>query len=188
MGHGKLGRVLLILVWMVSGYACAKKTVPAGQGFGPGSEMGGTGRGTGGGPLGLDEARWRELGLNSPEERREFMQRAESFENADVYFDFDSYVLSPPAKKVLDDKSEFLKRYAKVRVTIEGHSDERGTNEYNLALGEKRANSAHQYLVNSGVGQQGMNVVSYGEERPLAAGHDETSWAKNRRAHFTLNY
>jgi peptidoglycan-associated lipoprotein len=115
------------------------------------------------------------------------LNRAQRFENEDIYFDFDSYVLTEPAKKILDEKIQFLKRYPKVRVTVEGHCDERGTNEYNLALGERRANSAMQYLANSGMSTQNLNAVSYGEERPLSTGHDEASWARNRRAHFVLN-
>jgi peptidoglycan-associated lipoprotein len=185
----ELGRVLLILVWVTSVFACAKKTIPSQPGFGPGGGESGSGMGGRGGVGGgLDEARWRELGINSEPEKREFLQKAEKFENTDVYFDYDSYVLSEPAKKILDDKIQFLKRYPAVKVSIEGHCDERGTNEYNLALGERRANSALQYLVNSGLNQQKLGVISYGEERPIATGHDEASMAKNRRDHFTLNY
>jgi len=185
----ELGRVLLILVCVTSTFACAKKNIPSQPGFGPGGGgESGSGMGSRGGPGGLDEARWRELGINSEPEKREFLQKAEKFENTDVYFDYDSYVLSEPAKKILDDKIQFLKRYPAVKVSIEGHCDERGTNEYNLALGERRANSALQYLANSGVNQQKLGVVSYGEERPIASGHDEASMAKNRRDHFTLNY
>jgi len=178
---------VLVGFFLVAGtIGCAKKVGPQ-PGAVPGAGPGGAGVGTGAG-MGPDDARWRELGLNSEPERREFLQRAQSFENEDVYFDFDSYVLSDPAKRVLDTKVEFLKRYPKVKVTVEGHCDERGTNEYNLALGERRANSAYQYLVNSGVNAQRLGSVSYGEERPIAPGHDEASWAKNRRAHFVLNY
>ncbi len=92
------------------------------------------------------------------------------------------------AKAVLDRKVDFLRRYPKVSVTIEGHCDERGTNDYNLALGERRANAAWQYLVNSGIEPSRLNMISYGEERPVALGHDEASWAKNRRAHFVVQF
>jgi peptidoglycan-associated lipoprotein len=181
-----LGRILLIFLFLLGIGACAKKTVPVQPGFGPG----GTGPGTEGTgrSMGMDDARWRELGITSEPEKREFLQRAQNFENEDVYFDFDSYVLSDPAKRILDTKTEFLKRYPKVKVTIEGHCDERGTTEYNLALGERRAQSALQYLVNSGISQQRLGTISYGKERPIATGHDEASWAKNRRDHFVLNY
>lgn len=189
--YGKVGRILLVLVLITAAIGCAKKSVPIPPGAG-GMGMGGSGMaggsGLGGGGLGPDDARWRELGLNTEAERREFMEKARDFENEDIFFDYDAYVLSVPAKKILDEKLAFLKAYAKVRVTIEGHCDERGTNEYNLALGERRANSALQYLVNAGVSQQRLGTVSYGEERPLGSGHDESSWARNRRAHFVLNY
>lgn len=191
MNHGMLLRILLIVFLMAGGLSCSKKTVPPQPGLGPGSgtlpEGAGTGYDARGGP-GLEDARWRELGLGSEAERREFLAKAQTFENEDVYFDFDSYVLSEPAKKILGDKVAFLKRYPKVKVTIEGHCDERGTNEYNLALGERRANSALQFILNSGLEGAKLTTISYGEERPVATGHDEASWAKNRRAHFVLNY
>jgi peptidoglycan-associated lipoprotein len=75
-----------------------------------------------------------------------------------------------------------------VAVTVEGHCDERGTTEYNIALGERRAHAAQQYMANSGLTNLKLTTVSYGKERPIATGHDEASWAKNRRAHFVLNY
>lgn len=182
-------RVFLMACITVGGVSCAKKTVPTQPGFGPGgASTESTGAGyEGRGPAGLEDARWRELGLNTEAERREFLQSSQAFENEDIYFDYDSYLLSEPAKRILDEKVKFIKRYPKVKVTIEGHCDERGTNEYNLALGERRANSALQYLVNSGVNHASLTVISYGEERPLATGHDEASWAKNRRAHFVIN-
>lgn len=182
---GNLLGVFLVAVLMLSVGACAKKSVPAQPGFGPGSSA--YGPSGPGGPGGLDDARWRELGINSEAEKREFLERAQAFENQDIYFDYDAYTLSPPAKKVLDEKVAFLKRYPKVRVTVEGHCDERGTTEYNIALGERRANSASQYIQSSGLQAQ-LTTISYGKERPLATGHDEASWAKNRRAHFVLNY
>ena len=136
----------------------------------------------------MDEAKWRELGIHSEAEKREFLERARAFENQNVYFDYDAYTLSEPAKKVLDEKIAFLKRYPKVAVTIEGNCDERGTTEYNIALGERRANASQQYLAASGLSNLKLTTVSYGKERPIATGHDEASWAKNRRDHFVLNY
>jgi len=128
------------------------------------------------------------LGINSEAEKREFLDRAQAFVNQDVYFDYDSYTLTEPAKKVLDEKIAFLKRFPKVAVTIEGHCDERGTTEYNIALGERRAHDAQHYILNSNSSNLKLTTVSYGKERPVAVGHDEASWAKNRRAHFVLNY
>lgn len=178
--------VLMIFALLAVMSACAKKNVPPpAYGGGAGQEYG---QMPGSGGPGMDEAKWRELGINSEAEKREFLEKAKAFENQDVYFDYDSYTLSEPAKKVLDEKVSFLKRYPKVAVTIEGHCDERGTTEYNIALGERRANAAQQYLTSSGSSNLKLTTVSYGKERPVVTGHDEASWAKNRRDHFVLNY
>ena len=108
------------------------------------------------------------------------------FVNEDVYFDFDKATLTPTAQNVLMFKADWLKTNADESVTIEGHCDERGTPEYNLALGERRAQSAKSYLVNLGVDDARMQTISYGEERPVDPGSNEEAWAKNRRAHFSL--
>ena len=181
-----VGRLLLALFVALAVGACAKKTVPVMDGAGAAAGAAGSGA-AGTGPMGMTEEKWRELGLNTEAERQAFMRDSESFQNDDVLFDYDSYTLREDAKKKIDQKVAFMKRYAKVRVTIEGHCDERGTNEYNLALGERRAASVKQYMTNSGVAAERLTTVSYGEERPVATGHDEASWARNRRAHFVLN-
>lgn len=169
--------------------ACSKKAVP-GQTAYPSAATTpaapGTGRYTPGGPI--DEATWQKLGLRTEEERQRFLKEMDQFQNDDIYFEYDAYVLMDEAKAILDKKVDFLRRYPAVRVTIEGHCDERGTNDYNLALGERRANSAWQYLVNSGIEPSRLSMISYGEERPIAMGHDEASWAKNRRAHFVVQF
>jgi peptidoglycan-associated lipoprotein len=189
MKKGNLGRILLVLLWVVAAGACAKRNIPPQQpGFGSEGGPGGMGSEGGRQGMGMDDARWRELGINSESQKQEFLQRAKQFENEDIFFDFDAYTLTDPAKKILDAKAEFIKRYPRVKVTIEGNCDERGTSEYNLALGERRAQSALQYLVNSGASQQQLGTVSYGKERPIDTGHDESSWARNRRDHFVLNY
>jgi peptidoglycan-associated lipoprotein len=108
------------------------------------------------------------------------------FANEDIHFDFDRYDLKPKAREILSDKAFFLRKYPGVKILIEGHCDERGTNEYNLALGERRANSAKQYLVQLGISEGRISTVSYGEERPLDPGHNEEAWARNRRAHFEI--
>ena len=105
---------------------------------------------------------------------------------ADAFFDFDSYALREDAKAALDRDAKLLRDNPDVSITIEGHCDERGTVEYNVALGEKRSGAARDYLVNAGVGPSRIQTVSYGKERPFAEGHDETAWAQNRRAHFVL--
>jgi len=101
-----------------------------------------------------------------------------------VHFDFDSYVLSPEAKTTLENNASYLKAYPAKRVQIEGHCDERGSDEYNLVLGEKRARSTRAFLVSLGVDERRLDVISYGEERPLDPSSSESAWAKNRRAEF----
>ena len=177
--------VAVVFLWLMGMGACSKKTVPVQPGVGPGT-AGGAGMTTEGVPS--DEAKWRELGLYSEPERKEFQEKSQVFENQDIYFGFDAYVLSDEAKAILNSKAEFMKRYPKVKVNIEGHCDDRGTAEYNLALGEKRAHSAYQYLVNLGIDPQRMTTISYGEERPISMGQTEEDWAKNRRDHFVVNY
>ena len=103
-----------------------------------------------------------------------------------VYFALDSAELTPESQKVLDEDGALLKRYGSWTITIEGHCDERGTAEYNLALGERRAVTARTYLVSIGIAAERLRTVSYGKEFPFDAGHDETAWSKNRRAHFVV--
>jgi peptidoglycan-associated lipoprotein len=109
-----------------------------------------------------------------------------TFENEDVLFAYDSSALSPQAQDILRKKSGFLKANPNVKVTIEGHTDERGTNEYNLALGEARAKSVKAFMVDLGIPTARMATISYGEERPLAKGRTEADFAQNRRAHFVI--
>jgi peptidoglycan-associated lipoprotein len=110
----------------------------------------------------------------------------EMFVNVDIHFDFDSAVLSPSAQDILKAKGEWLLNNPGVSVIIEGHCDERGTNEYNIALGDRRADSAKQFLVDLGVAPERLTTISYGEERPLDPAHNEAAWAVNRRVHFRL--
>jgi peptidoglycan-associated lipoprotein len=101
----------------------------------------------------------------------------------DVFFAFDQYELDGEAMSILSRNARIL-READVLVLVSGHCDERGTVEYNLALGEKRANAVRDYLVSLGVPTRNLRVTSYGESSPFAMGHDEDAWALNRRAHF----
>ncbi len=103
-----------------------------------------------------------------------------------VFFAYDSDELDDAARQVLAADAEVLKTYGTWVVTIEGHCDERGTAEYNLALGDRRALAARNYLVSLGIGADRMRTVSYGKEFPFDPGHDERAWAQNRRAHFML--
>lgn len=99
-----------------------------------------------------------------------------------VYFDTDRFNIDSADQVALQAQAQWLLRYPGKRATIEGHCDERGTREYNLALGERRANAAKNYLVTLGIDASRLTTVSYGKERPIALGSDESSWAKNRRA------
>jgi len=107
-------------------------------------------------------------------------------ELTDVFFDFDKYDIRPGDAKTLDSNASWLKSNPNHLVLIEGHCDQRGTNEYNLALGERRAKSTMNYLVSQGVQANRITIISYGEERPQCTEHTESCWAKNRRAHFLV--
>jgi peptidoglycan-associated lipoprotein len=100
-----------------------------------------------------------------------------------VFYDYDQYSLRADARATLDKQSAWLKRYPNVRIMVDGNADERGTREYNLALGARRAASAKDYLVSTGIAAARIDTVSYGKERPIATGSDEGSWAQNRNAH-----
>lgn len=103
----------------------------------------------------------------------------------DIFFDFDKYDVRPNDAKTLDTNAAWLKSNDNL-VLIEGHCDERGTNEYNLALGERRAKAAMTYLVGQGIQAQRITLISYGKEQPVCTAHDEACWALNRRAHFLV--
>ncbi len=98
-----------------------------------------------------------------------------------VFFGYDRYDLSAEARMTLERQAEWLKKYPALTVTVEGHADERGTREYNLALGDRRANSVRNYLIALGVEPNRINTISYGKERPAVPGANETAWAQNRR-------
>jgi peptidoglycan-associated lipoprotein len=104
----------------------------------------------------------------------------------DLHFEFDRYDLTDEARRSLDDVAQALKENPRFSVLVEGHADERGTTEYNLALGERRAQTVKDYLVSRGVEAGRVDTVSFGEQRPLDPGHNELAWALNRRAHFVI--
>ncbi|HAM59852.1 MAG TPA: peptidoglycan-associated lipoprotein Pal [Candidatus Rokubacteria bacterium] len=104
----------------------------------------------------------------------------------DIHFDFDKYDIRPGDATILDANGAWLKQAASNLVLIEGHADERGTNEYNLALGERRAKATMNYLVSQGIQASRMTIISYGEERPACTDKNESCWSKNRRAHFLV--
>ena len=104
-----------------------------------------------------------------------------------VFFDFDKYDVKPAGKATLDKQAAWLKKYPQWKVVVEGHCDERGTREYNLALGERRANAVKSYLVNQGIPANRVTTISYGKERPVALGSNEAAWAQNRRGVTVLS-
>jgi peptidoglycan-associated lipoprotein len=120
-----------------------------------------------------EEAAWRE-------------RMAARVEAESIYFDFDRSFIKPEYRPILDTKAEFLNDNPEYSLRIEGNCDERGTNEYNLALGERRADSVKNYLISLGVSPDRIETISYGEERPLAVGHNENSWSQNRRDDFVI--
>ena len=109
------------------------------------------------------------------------------FLNEHIYFAFDKYNLDDMAQEVLMRKADFLRANGDIYITIEGHADERGTNEYNLALGDRRAESAKSFLVDMGIEAYRISTVSYGEERPLCTEQTEECWSNNRRDQFVIN-
>ena len=114
------------------------------------------------------------------------LRKKKSIKLVNVYFDFDDFSLSEKAKKTLVEDAAWLMNNPQESVVIEGHCDERGTEEYNIALGERRASSAKRYLINLGVKSNQLSTISYGEEKPSDPAHDEDAWAKNRRDEFVI--
>jgi peptidoglycan-associated lipoprotein len=146
------------------------------------------------------EAREKELAKMKEEEAKKEFEKSlvakrtpgiegEAFESPllkDIRFDYDKYDIRSQDLEIIKENTALLKKYPNVTIQIEGHCDERGTAEYNLALGERRSNSAKNYLLSLGISGNRISTISYGKERPLDPGHHEEAWAKNRRAHFII--
>ena len=141
---------------------------------------------------------WREEDIASPSVQAtgtadEFttaegvLMNRERFINAEIFFEFDSSAISAKAESILKAKAEWMRRNPSLAIVIEGHCDNRGTTEYNLALGEARAESVKGFLIDLGIPDTRIRTISYGEERPLAQGNDEMAWSQNRRAHFEFD-
>jgi len=135
----------------------------------------------------IEEAQLREEQLRE-EEARVFERAAarEMFMNENIHFAFDKSVLTSTAQEILKKKAEWLRDNPGNTVVIEGHCDERGTTEYNIALGERRALAANGFLTDLGIDSSRLSTISYGEERPVDPSHNEDAWSKNRRAHFVI--
>lgn len=163
----KTTQALLAGLTLLAVTGCAKNRAPAE--LPPVEDSYNNGQGTGGG-VG---------GAAVPGSQADFVA---SVQSDTIHFALDSYAVQDSDRAILQSQAQWLQRYPNVRVTLEGHADERGTREYNLALGERRANAARNYLVSLGINPSRISVMSYGKERPVALGSDEASWAQNRRA------
>lgn len=124
--------------------------------------------------------------MSQREKEQMVLSETQAFEAEPIYFDFDESILKPEARATLDRKAAWLRANSQYSVRIEGHCDERGTSEYNVALGEKRAVAAAEYLRQLGIAADRVSTISYGEERPADPEHFEEAWAKNRRDEFRL--
>jgi len=140
------------------------------------------------GKLVADEDAAREASQRTIEEeaiRKEQVAARNMFINEDIYFDYDDSSLKSEAQNMLQRKGVWLRNNSEASALIEGHCDERGTTEYNLALGDRRANSAKSFLVDMGIAPSRLKTISYGEEMPVDTGSNQRAWAKNRRVHFS---
>jgi peptidoglycan-associated lipoprotein len=180
-----LGILMLVILFALASFTgCAKKPVVVEEVTGV-EEAGASAAGETAGAVEegavLEETAVGEAALS---EKERLLQEASAFE--DIGFDFDKYDLQPEARKILRGHADWLLQHTDFEAIIEGHCDERGTREYNLALGERRAEAARDYLINLGVGATRLTTVSYGEELPLDPGHTDDAWQKNRRGHFVI--
>jgi peptidoglycan-associated lipoprotein len=172
----KITNILLAATALVAVAGCSKKrpqTLPPAPGAAVIDNTGGVDGANGGDQEGNGSGR------TGPGSNADFVR---SVQSNTINFGLDQYDIDPTARAILDSQVEWLARFPAVRVTVEGHADERGTREYNLALGDRRANAAKNYLVARGVDAGRIRTISYGKERPVALGSDEGSWAQNRRA------
>jgi len=203
MGKGwlRLSVVIFSCIGLLLIGACSKKTIRsdypsiAGAGNQNGTGMNGNGKnGTGSDQTTLGSgANVSENGLTGDNAANGTAQSAgdaqtarDQFENNDILFEYDSAALLPEAQSILMEKSEWLQNHPQASIIVEGHTDERGTVAYNLALGDRRAESARAFLLELGVNVDRIRTVSYGEERPVDPNHDEAAWTKNRRVHFVI--
>lgn len=162
--------VVVVLMLSLAGFGCAKKGAGAGAGNGSSWE---------------DQERAR---LEQERALREKMGQAANELAQMVHFAFNSSNLTAESRQILTRKAEIMRQFPQIKVVVEGNCDQRGTSEYNLALGERRAQAAAQYLSNLGIPSDRLSTVSYGKERPLDPGHSEAAYAKNRRDEFRATY
>ena len=180
--------VMLVFPGLLFTVSCAKKSVKSDGGM---TQTGEAGTSTATGGLTQEElARQRaieEERIRTEAAARQTELARHQFINEDIYFDYNSSAITDFAQGVLEQKAEWLRANPAATVTIEGHCDERGTSEYNLVLGDRRANTVRITCSISAFAGQRMRAISYGAEQPANPAHTEEAWAKNRRAHFVLN-
>lgn len=179
-----LGMVLILALFLAMSTGCAKKKVdsePVADTQKQESTMESQKKYDG-----MMTAEEKALAEAERKKQQQAMEAKQALISDKIYFDFDKYDLKPQYKEVLKKKAEILKNYPGWNMLIEGHCDERGTEEYNLALGERRARAAYEFLVILGVDSSRMKIVSFGEEKPAVDGHNEEAWAKNRRDEFRV--
>jgi peptidoglycan-associated lipoprotein len=183
--------VMLVLPGLLFTVSCAKKAVQGGETGVTGTGAGSEGAAAASGAMSAEElARQRaieEERIRAEAAERQSEMARRKFVNQDIYFDYDSSAITEYAQVVLAEKAEWLRANPSASAQIEGHCDERGTNEYNLALGDRRANTVKNYLVALGIPAARLRTISYGEEQPADPRQTEEAWAKNRRAHFVLD-
>ena len=195
----KIFLLILLVVFLV---ACAtkKESVKTGSAMGSGTTYEGSktkvteGKTTTKWDKKLEEERLKQEALKAEELKEKEMQQEqiikqtiENFASRDIHFDFDDFKIKASDIPYLESLGMWLKEHPEYRLTIEGNCDERGSDLYNLALGQKRANSAKDFLVTFGVNPDRIDTISFGEEKPLDPGHNEAAWAKNRRDHFVIS-
>ncbi len=166
--------IILLIFCVAVSFSCTKKGVKKDTGI---TDENAAAQSKKPGEEGLEEAQ-----AGGPKWNEATAEMAACFK--DIYFNYDQFVLSPEGKTALNKMGEWLLKNRSTQVLVEGHCDERGTAEYNLALSERRAHSAKKYLADLGVSADRISTISYGEERPVDPGHAESAWAKNRRCHF----
>jgi peptidoglycan-associated lipoprotein len=171
--------VLLVSLALVSGFGCAKKQTAAEPAAAPVAKQDTQSK---------EDMLRRERELAEQKRREALAAAAKEISDNKVYFDYDKFDLKPEARTTLTRKAELLKAHPEINVVIEGNCDERGTNEYNLALGEKRAKAAFDFMSLMGVAGDRLKTVSYGEERPVCTDKNEPCYSKNRRDEFKTMY
>ena len=178
----KIGTRLAILMMGVAlalTVSCQKKTVAVDDGTKSTARAGAYGSSTTGQSSTGEEAHFTSTAGNVDDD-------ADFVLKENVFFEYDKATLTPEARETLAVNGKWLRMNADIMITIEGHCDERGTNAYNLALGDRRAETVKIFLVDLGIDKSRLSTVSYGEERPLDHGQGEAAWSRNRRAHFLI--